>query len=139
MSSLEPYRDYLTIVSNNAGTDDHGVGVLLKARQIRKMISTYVGENKLLEEMVLAGKINMEITDLINRHGGKAVGLSGKDGGLIRSKPLTAKAWANSQGSASRRIVQPKERTLITSTRMTASSVPSAAKRICEITEQTVG
>lgn len=47
-------------------------------------------------EMVLAGKINMEITDLINRHGGKAVGLSGKDGGLIRSKPLTAKAWAES-------------------------------------------
>ena len=45
-------------------------------------------------EMVLAGKINMEITDLINRHGGKAVGLSGKDGGLILSKPLTARAWA---------------------------------------------
>jgi acetylglutamate kinase len=45
-------------------------------------------------EMVLAGKINMEITDLINRHGGKAVGLSGKDVGLILSKPLTAKAWA---------------------------------------------
>lgn len=47
-------------------------------------------------EMVLAGQINMEITDLINRHGGSAVGLSGKDGGLIRSKPLTAKAWAES-------------------------------------------
>jgi acetylglutamate kinase len=47
-------------------------------------------------EMVLAGKINMEITDLINRHGGSAVGLSGKDGGLILSKPLTAKAWAES-------------------------------------------
>jgi acetylglutamate kinase len=47
-------------------------------------------------EMVLAGKINMEITDLINRHGGSAVGLSGKDGGLILSKPLTAKAWAKS-------------------------------------------
>lgn len=47
-------------------------------------------------EMVLAGQINMEITDLINRHGGKAVGLSGKDGGLIRSKPLTTKAWAQS-------------------------------------------
>jgi acetylglutamate kinase len=46
--------------------------------------------------MVLAGKINMEITDLINRHGGSAVGLSGKDGGLILSKPLTAKAWAES-------------------------------------------
>jgi acetylglutamate kinase len=47
-------------------------------------------------EMVLAGQINMEITDLINRHGGRAVGLSGKDGGLIRSKPLTIKAWAQS-------------------------------------------
>ena len=47
-------------------------------------------------EMVLAGKINMEITDLINRHGGSAVGLRGKDGGLILSKPLTAKAWAES-------------------------------------------
>jgi len=47
-------------------------------------------------EMVLAGQINMEITDLINRHGGSAVGLSGKDGGLILSKPLTAKAWAES-------------------------------------------
>jgi acetylglutamate kinase len=47
-------------------------------------------------EMVLAGKINMEITDLINRHGGSAVGLSGKDGGLILTRPLTAKAWAES-------------------------------------------
>jgi len=47
-------------------------------------------------EMVLAGKINMEIVDLLNCHGGKAVGLSGKDGGLILTKPLTAKAWAAS-------------------------------------------
>ncbi|TKB76274.1 MAG: acetylglutamate kinase [Nitrospira sp.] len=47
-------------------------------------------------EMVLAGKINMEIVDLISRHGGQAVGLSGKDGGLILSRPLTAKAWAKS-------------------------------------------
>ncbi len=47
-------------------------------------------------EMVLAGKINMEIVDLLNRHGGRAVGLSGKDGGLLLTKPLTAKAWAAS-------------------------------------------
>jgi acetylglutamate kinase len=47
-------------------------------------------------EMVLAGRINMEIVDLINRHGGQAVGLSGKDGGLMLSRPLTAKAWAES-------------------------------------------
>jgi acetylglutamate kinase len=47
-------------------------------------------------EMVLAGKINMEIVDLLNRHGGRAVGLSGKDGGLMLTRPLTAKAWAES-------------------------------------------
>lgn len=47
-------------------------------------------------EMVLAGKINMEIVDLLNRHGGTAVGLSGKDGGLMLTRPLTAKAWAES-------------------------------------------
>ena len=47
-------------------------------------------------EMVLAGKINMEIVDLINRHGGNAVGLSGKDGGLILTKPLTVKSWSQS-------------------------------------------
>ncbi|MEC4891237.1 MAG: acetylglutamate kinase [Nitrospira sp.] len=49
-------------------------------------------------EMVLAGKINMEIVELLNRHGGRAVGLSGKDGGLIMARPLTAKAWAESLG-----------------------------------------
>lgn len=45
-------------------------------------------------EMVLGGKINKEIVTLLNQHGGKAVGLTGKDGGLIRAKPLTAKAWS---------------------------------------------
>jgi acetylglutamate kinase len=53
-------------------------------------------ETMAIVEMVLGGTINMEITDLINRHGGSAVGLSGKDGGLILSRPLTAKAWAES-------------------------------------------
>ena len=49
-------------------------------------------------EMVLAGKINMEIVDLLNRHGGRAVGVSGKDGGFITAKPLTVKAWVESLG-----------------------------------------
>ncbi len=49
-------------------------------------------------EMVLAGKINMEIVDLLNRHGGRAVGVSGKDGGFITAKPLTVKAWIDSLG-----------------------------------------
>ncbi|MFQ5991981.1 MAG: acetylglutamate kinase [Nitrospiraceae bacterium] len=47
-------------------------------------------------EMVLGGLINKEIVTLLNRHGGKAVGLTGKDGDLILAKPLTAKAWSDS-------------------------------------------
>jgi 3-oxoacid CoA-transferase subunit A len=51
----------LTIISNNAGTDDHGVGLLLKARQIRKMIATYVGENKEFERQFLQSEIEVEL------------------------------------------------------------------------------
>ena len=51
----------LTIISNNAGTDDHGVGLLLKARQIRKMIATYVGENKEFERQYLQREIEVEL------------------------------------------------------------------------------
>ncbi|MER3422155.1 MAG: acetylglutamate kinase [Nitrospiraceae bacterium] len=47
-------------------------------------------------EMVLGGKINKEIVTLLNRHGGRAVGLTGKDGSMILAKPLTLKAWAES-------------------------------------------
>jgi len=52
---------HLTIVSNNAGVDDHGVGPLLRARQIHKMISTYVGENKEFERQFLAGELEVEL------------------------------------------------------------------------------
>jgi 3-oxoacid CoA-transferase subunit A len=51
----------LTIISNNAGTDDHGVGLLLKARQVRKMIATYVGENKEFERQFLQKEIEVEL------------------------------------------------------------------------------
>ena len=44
----------LTIVSNNAGTSDHGLVHLLKNRQVRKMISSYVGENQVFEQQMLA-------------------------------------------------------------------------------------
>src|SRR5260370_21202335 len=44
----------LTVISNNAGVDGFGIGILLKSRQIRKMISTYVGENKELERHFLS-------------------------------------------------------------------------------------
>ena len=50
----------LTVVSNNAGVDDFGLGLLLKSRQIRKMISSYVGENKEFERQYLAGELELE-------------------------------------------------------------------------------
>jgi 3-oxoacid CoA-transferase subunit A len=51
----------LTIISNNAGTDGFGIGLLLRDRQVRKMISTYVGENKEFERQFLAGEIEVEL------------------------------------------------------------------------------
>src|ERR1700719_558326 len=51
----------LTTISNNAGVDGLGVGLLLAAGQIRRHIGTYVGENKLLESMVLTGKIHLDL------------------------------------------------------------------------------
>ena len=51
----------LTIISNNAGVDDFGIGVLLRNRQVRKMISTYVGENKEFERQFLSGELEVEL------------------------------------------------------------------------------
>jgi len=51
----------LTVISNNAGIDGLGVGLLLETRQIRKIIATYVGENQLFEKLALAGEIEVEL------------------------------------------------------------------------------
>jgi 3-oxoacid CoA-transferase subunit A len=51
----------LTIISNNAGVNDFGLGILLQTRQIRKMISTYVGENEVFEQQCLKGEIEVEL------------------------------------------------------------------------------
>jgi 3-oxoacid CoA-transferase subunit A len=50
----------LTVVSNNAGIDGAGLGLLLESRQIRKMISSYVGENKLFADLFLKGELELE-------------------------------------------------------------------------------
>ncbi|HYP58583.1 MAG TPA: CoA transferase subunit A [Beijerinckia sp.] len=50
----------LTVVSNNAGVDGAGLGILLETRQIKKMISSYVGENKLFAQQFLAGELELE-------------------------------------------------------------------------------
>jgi 3-oxoacid CoA-transferase A subunit len=51
----------LTCISNNAGVDGFGIGLLLQQRQVRKMISSYVGENKLFEQLLLSGELEVEL------------------------------------------------------------------------------
>jgi 3-oxoacid CoA-transferase subunit A len=51
----------LTVISNNAGVNDFGLGILLQTRQIKKMISTYVGENEVFEQQCLKGEIEVEL------------------------------------------------------------------------------
>jgi 3-oxoacid CoA-transferase subunit A len=51
----------LTVMSNNAGVNDFGLGILLQTKQIRKMISTYVGENEIFEQQCLKGEIEVEL------------------------------------------------------------------------------
>src|SRR3977135_3472607 len=52
----------LTIVGNNAGVDDFGMGLLLKTRQVKKVVASYVGENKEFERQVLAGELDLQLT-----------------------------------------------------------------------------
>jgi 3-oxoacid CoA-transferase A subunit len=52
----------LTCISNNAGVDGFGIGLMLEKGQVKKMISSYVGENKLFESLVLSGKLELELT-----------------------------------------------------------------------------
>jgi 3-oxoacid CoA-transferase len=58
----KPDATGLTAVSNNAGTDNFGLGKLLKSRQVRKMVASYIGENKTFEKMYLTGDIELELT-----------------------------------------------------------------------------
>lgn len=51
----------LTCISNNAGVDDFGLGLLLQGRQIKKMISSYVGENALFEQLMLSGELEVDL------------------------------------------------------------------------------
>ena len=51
----------LTCISNNAGVDDFGIGLMLKTRQVKKMISSYVGENQEFERQLLSGELEVEL------------------------------------------------------------------------------
>ena len=52
---------HLTVISNNVGVDDFGIGLLLRTGQVRKVIASYVGANKLFEQLALAGKLEVEL------------------------------------------------------------------------------
>ena len=70
----------LTVISNNCGTTDLGLGVLLKGRQIRKMIASYVGENKEFERQFLSGELQVELNPqgtLAERIRAAAAGIGG--------------------------------------------------------------
>jgi 3-oxoacid CoA-transferase subunit A len=70
----------LTVISNNCGTTELGLGVLLKARQIRKMVSSYVGENKEFERQYLSGELEVELNPqgtLAERIRAAAAGIGG--------------------------------------------------------------
>ncbi|MCH8545604.1 MAG: CoA transferase subunit A [Cryomorphaceae bacterium] len=64
-NSISALRDSgvknLTCISNNAGVDDFGLGLLLQTRQIKKMISSYVGENDLFEKLMLSGELEVDL------------------------------------------------------------------------------
>jgi 3-oxoacid CoA-transferase subunit A len=65
LDAIETLRDRgvknLTVISNNCGVDDDGLGLLLLNRQIRKMVSSYVGENKVFEQQLLSGELEVEL------------------------------------------------------------------------------
>src|SRR5712691_1900515 len=99
----------LTVISNNAGVDDFGIGVLLRARQVRKMISTYVGENKEFERQFLSGELEVELVPQGTfaeriRAGGAGIGgfftptgygtlvADGKEARIIDGKPYVLEA-----------------------------------------------
>jgi 3-oxoacid CoA-transferase subunit A len=99
----------LTVISNNAGVDDFGIGVLLRSRQVRKMISTYVGENKEFERQFLSKELEVELVPQGTfaeriRAGGAGIGgfftpagygtlvAEGKEARMIDGKPYILEA-----------------------------------------------
>src|SRR5713226_4416484 len=99
----------LTIISNNAGVDEFGIGMLLKSGQVTKMISTYVGENKEFERQFLSGELAVELVPQGTfseriRAGGAGIGgfftptgygtlvAEGKETRLIDGKPYVLEA-----------------------------------------------
>jgi 3-oxoacid CoA-transferase subunit A len=100
----------LTVVSNNCGTTDKGLGILLQSKQVRKMIASYVGENKEFERQYLAGELEVELNPQGTlaeriRAGGAGLGgfftptgagtqiAQGKESRVINGREMIVRAW----------------------------------------------
>lgn len=90
----------LTVISNNAGVDDFGLGLLLQTRQIRKMISSYVGENKEFERQFLSGELELEF----NPQGTLAERIRAAGAGVGAFYTPTAFGTRLAEGKETRRI-----------------------------------
>ena len=88
----------LTVISNNAGVDGFGLGLLLETRQIRKMISSYVGENKEFERQYLAGELELEF----NPQGTLAVRLRAGGAGIPAFYTATGYGTVVAEGKETR-------------------------------------
>ncbi len=91
----------LTCISNNAGVDDWGLGLLLKTRQIRKMISSYVGENATFEKQFLSGELEVEF----NPQGTLAERIRAGGAGVPAFFTATGAGTSIAEGKETRRFV----------------------------------
>lgn len=95
----------LTCVSNNAGVDDWGLGLLLKTRQIKKMISSYVGENATFEKQFLSGELEVEF----NPQGTLAERIRAGGAGIPAFYTATGAGTIVAEGKESRDLLRPSD------------------------------
>jgi 3-oxoacid CoA-transferase subunit A len=97
----------ITAISNNAGVDDFGLGLLLQTRQIRKMISSYVGENAIFETQFLTGELEVEF----NPQGTLAERIRAGGAGIPAFYTATGAGTLVAQGKETRSFYRPSEAT----------------------------
>src|ERR1043165_2676746 len=95
----------LTCISNNAGVDDFGLGLLLQTRQIRKMISSYVGENATFEQQFLKGELEVEF----NPQGTLAERIRAGGAGIPAFYPATGAGTLVAEGKETRQFLRPAQ------------------------------
>jgi hypothetical protein len=118
----------LTCISNNAGVDDWGLGLLLQTRQIKKMISSYVGENATFEKQFLGGELEIEF----NPQGTLAERIRAGGAGIPAFYTATGVGTVVAEGKEIREFFRPaKTRSSTTGTPMRRAGRFRACRRVC--------